>query len=120
MSDDDTPDTPNRNKWMDRALAAAVSCILTGGSLYATQYAAFLKDSPTRKEVSDSIDKAMQNTPYVRERDLIRKTLENIESQQRDNHVALLAMQKSLGEMNALVARLDERLPHQAGKRGTP
>lgn len=104
------------NEWTHKLLIFVSGLFVSLAGTYGTQYIAFLKDAPTRKEVSETVEKAMQNTPYTKDRDLLQSVLKNIESQQRENHVALIETQKTLHQLATSVALLEQRLPKKESR----
>lgn len=57
-----------------------MSCIGTGGTMYLTQWWAFLKDAPSRAEVDKRIDEKVSAGPWVQERPTILSELKVISS----------------------------------------
>lgn len=96
-----------KNDWTTRLLCTVSGMLLTLAGTYATQYFAFMKDSPSRTDVAAMIKESMDNGPYMKEREMLKKTLEAIERNQERNYTEISRMNGNLADLGVKVGKLE-------------
>lgn len=110
-----TPKTRIPTEWLIRIICLLSSALMTGGTLYTTQYWAFLQDSPNRNEMKQEITNAVEKRPSKWEADKpsILLMIQNLETSQRRINETQDAFRELIQKQQILLTEIQTLLKKQ-------